>query len=308
MLSLGVAALIHIPHLISDLVPYLALLATFAGFVVWNGAVVLGKSSSVSEVQLLNLPGDKENHIASIHLPQMLYIWPCIVFFSWPVLIPTIANMSPAKLPRISVAVPVMGFMLAVVHLNTIVHPFTLADNRHYVFYVFRLLLRRPLVKYAVVPVYFVCAWLVIASLGQVPGHADSTTYSKVKRRWKQIGRSPKELPKPYERVRTSFVLVWLTATTLSLVTAPLVEPRYFIVPWLVWRVNVPVESWYAQFEQDQEPAEGIMQRVLKIASANRLWIETVWYLLVNIITCYVFLYRGFEWPQEPGKVQRFMW
>jgi hypothetical protein len=25
-------------------------------------------------------------------------------------------------------------------------------------------------------------------------------------------------------------------------------------------------------------------------------------------VTGYVFLYKGFEWPQEPGKVQRFMW
>ena len=230
------------------------------------------------------------------------------MFFSWPVLIPTVANLSSAKLPRISVAVLAIGLMLAVVHLNTIVHPFTLADNRHYVFYVFRLLLRHPIVKYAVVPVYFVCAWLVLASLGQVLGNPDSATDNRAKRSWKQMGKSPKDLPMPYEPVRTSFVLVWLAATTLSLVTAPLVEPRYFIIPWLVWRINVPIESYNAQYEQEQEPAKHIVQRVLNQASANRLWIETAWYLMVNLITCYVFLYRGFEWPQEPGKIQRFMW
>jgi alpha-1,2-glucosyltransferase len=38
------------------------------------------------------------------------------------------------------------------------------------------------------------------------------------------------------------------------------------------------------------------------------LWGETFWFLLINTVTGYVFLYRGFEWPQEPGKVQRFMW
>ena len=37
-------ALSHLPRLIGDLMPYLALLAAFAGFVVWNGGVVLGKS------------------------------------------------------------------------------------------------------------------------------------------------------------------------------------------------------------------------------------------------------------------------
>lgn len=39
-----------------------------------------------------------------------------------------------------------------------------------------------------------------------------------------------------------------------------------------------------------------------------RLWVETLWFVVVNIGTAYVFLYRGFEWPQEPGNVQRFMW
>ena len=40
----------------------------------------------------------------------------------------------------------------------------------------------------------------------------------------------------------------------------------------------------------------------------HRLWLETVWFLALNLITGYIFLYWGFEWPQEPGKVQRFMW
>ena len=40
----------------------------------------------------------------------------------------------------------------------------------------------------------------------------------------------------------------------------------------------------------------------------DRLWLETVWFLTINLVTGYIFLYWGFEWPQEPGKVQRFMW
>ena len=40
----------------------------------------------------------------------------------------------------------------------------------------------------------------------------------------------------------------------------------------------------------------------------HRLWLETVWFLAINLATGYIFLYWGFEWPQEPGKVQRFMW
>ena len=40
----------------------------------------------------------------------------------------------------------------------------------------------------------------------------------------------------------------------------------------------------------------------------HRLWLETIWFLAVNLATGYIFLYWGFAWPQEPGKVQRFMW
>ena len=42
---------------------------------------------------------------------------------------------------------------LVAVHFNTIVHPYTLADNRHYVFYVFKILRRYPALKYLAVPV-----------------------------------------------------------------------------------------------------------------------------------------------------------
>lgn len=39
-----------------------------------------------------------------------------------------------------------------------------------------------------------------------------------------------------------------------------------------------------------------------------RLWLETAWFAAINVVTAYVFLYKGFEWKQEPGNVQRFMW
>jgi hypothetical protein len=59
--------------------------------------------------------------------------------------------------------------MLLATHFNTIIHPFTLADNLHYVFYVFRILLLHPAFKYAAIPVYITFAWLVINALRDVP-------------------------------------------------------------------------------------------------------------------------------------------
>lgn len=231
--------------------------------------------------------------MASLHLSQMLYIWPFITFFSWPILLPQLLDVKSlrARMPRPVVAISVMALMTATVHFNTIVHPFTLADNRHYIFYIFRILLRYPVIKYLAVPVYFGCAWLVVNALG---------------------GTSPGE------GERISFLLVWLTSTALSLVTAPLVEPRYFMVPWLIWRLHVPNTG--RSPEVAHKKSDSVSKTVAATSKQDAtypaldwrqsyvLWTELAWFLLVNAVTCWLFLEKPFEWIQEPGRLQRFMW
>ena len=189
-----------------------------------------------------------------------------------------------------------MAFMGVIVHYNTLVHPFTMADNRHYVFYVFRILLRHPYVKYAAVPVYFSCAWAALLALhGPQNEHAEKTKHD--------ARSSDKVIRQP---VKVSFVVVWFAATSLSLITAPLVEPRYFIIPWLMWRLHVadtdPIDT--AQVRESQSS----VFRALNAVAVHWLWLETAWFLLINLATCSMFLYKGFAWPQEPGQVQRFLW
>lgn len=92
---------------------------------------------------------------------------------------------------------------------------------------------------------------------------------------------------------KTSFALIWLLTTALSLITAPLVEPRYFILPWVIWRLHV-------------RPSRGAIAGLS--VERTRLWGETLWFLAVNVGTCAVFLGKEFEWASEPGRVQRFMW
>ncbi|KAI5287099.1 glucosyltransferase [Ascosphaera aggregata] len=180
--------------------------------------------------------------------------------------------------------------MGVIVHFNTIIHPFTLADNRHYVFYVFRILLQHPLIKYAVTPLYCLCAW---ASISTLSGAWVTNSRTKSKRTGDDSNQERKSMD---DTVRVSLVVIWLAATTLTLVTAPLVEPRYFIIPWVIWRLHVP-----------PPPIEErtIKARILRNAP---LLLESVWYMVINIVVGYMFLYRGFQWPQEPGVVQRFMW
>lgn len=277
--------------------------------------------------------GDKENHVVSIHFAQMLYFWPYVVFFSIPLLYPYLLNIImpqrwiPSALrsftikqrcPRIAViALPIVVIMLAISHYNTIVHPFTLADNRHYTFYVFRILLRHPIIKYLAVPIYFLCACAVIVALG---GPAPQPVQPSARKREKQPehkdphSAQPLTDATPSNGPRASFLLLWLLATSASVITAPLVEPRYFIVPWLIWRLHVTdalpaSQTTTSQFSDSatRETKETNKDAPSKVHD-HRLWLETSWFLLLNASIGYVFLYRGFEWPQEPGLVQRFMW
>ena len=292
--------------------------------------------------------GDKENHIASIHLTQMLYIWPYITFFSFPLFIPYILNallpqsviplplrMGSTRhlLPRLGITSFSIGAMLIVVHYNTVVHPFTLADNRHYPFYVFRLLLRHPAIKYMVTPIYYICAWAAIATMSGFPKEKNK---KRIQSREENEGAVSSLLPSAATSLepgtRVNFVLVWLLTTSLSLVTAPLVEPRYFIIPWLIWRLHVPSSmppgsamsgrsssrSTSSKHDDQRHKSGAEEQKTPHWLSSltdrsfakcdYRLVLETLWFLGVNWVVGYVFLHWEFEWAQEKGSVQRFMW
>jgi len=247
----------------------------------------------------------------------MLYIWPYIMFFSWPVIVPHVIQILSSdlhylrrRLPRLIVALPIIFTMALAVQYNTIIHPFTLADNRHYIFYVFRLLiLKHPLLKFAAVPIYFICAWAVIAALGDsIPSISADTSAKKVDRSISSPSPPPASTEGPPKATRTSFLLVYLASTTLSLITAPLVEPRYFILPWLIWRLHVQPPLPPSRTRTHSKPIARILDPILRAPPSTWLYLETGWFLLLNLATCSVFLRRGFEWEQEAGRVQRFMW
>lgn len=272
--------------------------------------------------------------MASIHPIKMLYIWPYFMFFSFPLLYSSIViglvpqdflpralrhGVKWPKRPRLIPQLLSIVLMLATVQFNTTVHPFTLADNRHYMFYVFRLLLRNRLIRYAVVPVYYYCAWATIAAFGgmnQCAVTSACATPDSTRVQDDLHDRSARLVePKPSGGMRISFFLMWSLATSLSLITAPLVEPRYFIVPWLFWRLHVysPLTKSSVSEAKNGNDAIPIMsdRAIRSFIYPNyefRLGLETAWFLFINWATAYVFLYWGFEWPQEPGKVQRFMW
>ncbi|KAL8682515.1 MAG: hypothetical protein Q9186_001462 [Xanthomendoza sp. 1 TL-2023] len=269
-LSIIVASLKSFTVLYPYLKPYLVILGAFGLFVVWNQGVVLGLSS---------FPGSIRH-----------------------------------RLPRLIVVLPIMAIMTLIIHYNTIIHPFTLADNRHYTFYVFRLLLRHPAIKYLAVPIYFTCAWAAITAFGGLPYVQTPSDATESKPLASRQRLPPPSSPSAFDRGHhVSTVLVWILATALSLITAPLVEPRYFIVPWLIWRLHM-VSPWPTGEEASKKRKKKIRtfgarcKAFLYERHDHRLWLETLWLLVVNWGICYVFLKWEFEWEHEKGKVQRFMW
>lgn len=334
-LSIAVAATVNLSVVLRRLIPSIALLVSFALFVVWNGGVVLG---------------DKSNHVATIHLPQLLYMWAMFAFFSLPLLVPSALSLlmrltfaltkTPTQKSLINLAMVGASLfgILGVIHFNSLIHPFTLSDNRHYMFYVFRYtILLHPLIKYALAPIYLLAFYLCYTTLISAPttlqpmlsprdayfrklaiknSAPQKLTEEQIQQYMYIMSHAspgnfpdaPKASFEPAADVyatKTSFFLIWIVATSLSLITAPLVEPRYFIIPWVLWRLHVPPPP--ATKPSSQRGVWGKIQRGIS-AGGLPLWGETAWFLAINAVTCWVFLYRGFEWAQEPGVVQRFMW
>jgi alpha-1,2-glucosyltransferase len=361
-LSIAVTALRNPVRVLRQIWPHLTILALFGGFVAWNGGVVLGMSHPnrfISPLPTDNRPGDKSNHIATIHSAQMLYIWPLFAFFSAPLLIPSFisALTRPVRYLRsllliqtrlaalFSLPYILLTILLsfAVVKYNTIIHPFTLADNRHYMFYVFRYtILRSPIIRLSLVPIYTLCRWLVWDQLAGTSHTTSTATLTEIKDKPTTVPDATDHQPDATAKAKpslalldedgfsstsppTSTALIWLLTTTLSLVTAPLVEPRYFILPWVFYRLLLPSWSVTSSLGHGKtataapgggDGGKGWVAWLWKVGRNIdvRLVLETVWFLVVNVWTMYMFLYKPFYWYHEDGRLldggrlQRFMW
>ncbi|KAI0321350.1 DIE2/ALG10 family-domain-containing protein [Amylostereum chailletii] len=147
---------------------------------------------------------------------------------------------------RVLVTLVLSAVMVATVKLFTIHHPFLLSDNRHYTFYVWRrIFMLHPIVPYLFIPGYIACAWAWFLRVGEE---------------------------------QTLLQTLLLPVCTLPiLLPTPLLEPRYFLVPYILMRSQVEMPTW-------------------------ALLTEGGWYAAINAVTMWVFL------NMEREGVGRFMW
>ncbi|KAI9511775.1 glucosyltransferase [Russula earlei] len=195
--------------------------------------------------------GDKSNHVPCVISVAFATImgWPALISGDggWKMLVNVVRDRIFGNKRRMLVHVALSVAMGLSIKHYTIHHPFLLSDNRHYTFYVWRrVFLLHPVVPYLFIPGYVACAWIWFVRLG---------------------------------REQTLLQTLLLPLCTLPvLVPTPLLEPRYFLIPYILMRVQlVDVPTW-------------------------GLLLEGLWYGLINAVTMYVFLYK------EREGVGRFMW
>lgn len=236
----------HFSKCLKYLWAYGLVVLAFGAFVVWNRGIVIG---------------DRTQHKACLNFPQVFYLLLFTLTFSSSLLLLPEDILSYLKSLRNAVAKPlyIIGLVLAMVGMVflvyrfTYIHEYLLADNRHFPFYIWRRIYARHwLAKYVLVPVYMFAAFCIHSKLS----------------------------------VKKDRLWILMLYICVGMVTIPqkLLEFRYFIIPYLLFRLHVPLVSYV------------------------RLLMECILYVSVNGITIYLFLEKPFQWAHSPQEVQRFMW
>ncbi|XP_028174642.1 putative Dol-P-Glc:Glc(2)Man(9)GlcNAc(2)-PP-Dol alpha-1,2-glucosyltransferase [Ostrinia furnacalis] len=171
---------------------HLFIILTFATFLVFNGSVAFG---------------DKQAHEVTIHIPQLFYFLLFYGFFGLPFVLSKVPDTLSLIFRNKTRVLLIALLMLAIVHVNTLVHPYLLADNRHYTFYIWnRWYGKYNFARYVMVPIYT----FLLLNL--------------------------------YENLRkhncVSLLISFCVSIFISLCFQKMIEIRYFLVPYMICRLR----------------------------------------------------------------------
>lgn len=249
------------PELIQLVWPLVIPVVLFLCFVKWNGSIVVG---------------DKEHHKASFsHWAMPLHMLTIAALLFLPTYVCNwlwrYVEYNAKKKPNFNFKLPcslpvlVCGYIITLLCLQwgSVSHPFLLSDNRHYTFYVWRRLLSKPIIRFMMSPFYFIFAVMIMHKL---------------------------------ERTRGAIWLIGFSFIAIvTLVTTPLLEPRYFTPGLTMIILNSSLES------QNQGKS--------KLAGRGELvgiCVSIVVCCLVNLAVVYKFVQEPFVWVD--GSIARFMY
>ncbi|VDN02637.1 unnamed protein product [Thelazia callipaeda] len=198
--------------------------------------------------------GDRSAHQPVPHFMQFFYFLVFHCFSSAPLLL---CRSKTYHCIKENILHPVKSLILLLlisccVYFFTFQHQYLLADNRHFTFYIWRRwFLRHPCCKYIAVIFYILALKLFIQIIDHIP---------------------------------KLLAVLYILGTAAVLVPVNLLEPRYFIVPYIFWRLSYP-------------------ERRISV-----IIFELIYAVLINTLVLYMFLFRPFEWSHLPNVKQRFMW
>lgn len=174
----------------------LLLLSVF-GFAVYSngGSIVLG---------------DKGSHVSSIHLAQFVYCTTFIFSLTVPLCIGQLSKAVRSSSNLLCLLLFTLA-CFASVRYGTIVHRYLVADNRHWTNFIWRRILSKEQLRFALVPLHSLGLFLIALALQQHRG--------------------------------LLWTLGYFCTCGMVLIPSPLIEPRYFILPAVFFLLNVPISS-----------------------------------------------------------------
>lgn len=136
----------------------------------------------------------------------MFYFSLFVIVFAPSVVLTHLSATIKCLLNRWYLAIITAGLAAGIVYANTLVHPYLLADNRHYTFYLWNKFYGKyGLARYVIIPVYIFGAALI----GQA-----------------------------MENKSAGFKLMYGLCATVAIALQKMIEVRYFLIPFLILRLN----------------------------------------------------------------------
>lgn len=197
--------------------------------------------------------GDKEAHQPRMHLAQILYFLGfCSIFgTTWIFHMRIVRRFLYFTIRSPLLVAIVVAMIIYLISFGRYAHPYLLADNRHITFYIWRRILDRhnSYVPYVLTPIYLLSCFSIWHHL-----------------RTKGCKR----------------LLLFIFCTILVTVPNGLLEPRYFILPYIMLRLNAETSLASTILEQAQQ-------------------------LAIVIGMHYLFLHKTFQWA-DSQEIHRIMW
>ena len=208
--------------------------------------------------------GDHSNHKPTFHPSQLLYL-SVFLFINLPMTLADYLHSLKETFNRLyysrhafAAYLFLLSACLILVDKFSYVHPFILADNRHYIFYLYRYF------KWAKYPLCLVYPFLIIVLV-------------------RRIIISQEKLIK---------FISWACISLVYLMLSELVEFRYYAVPFVMIAFELKNRSMSLDVEKIHGRSDIIGGNNLGIE--NRMIITTLGKIVINVFVFYMFLFRPF--------------